>query len=429
MPPEPRDGSWRLFQERVEGYAARYAALWESIEAGPPPLGPAIPLCDKLKREARANGQFEEIKAHLRQFPRSREKREDWRGKLLNSAREIAGDSLGLPNAGLELLFTGPGLEATRQFVREAKAFDSRLNEESLLQAMRNLWVVHSIQLLLDKEVALSPATFAYSMLYPWTDNYLDDPKISSGMKVCFGKWLERRLCGFGAAAPDSHAEQVSRLVAFIEGVFPRSEFEEVYLSLRAIHHAQMASLGQQQAAGFLDERNLLQITLRKGGTSVLADAYLVAGQLSEAEADFMFGYGVLLQLMDDLQDLANDLANRHSTLFVRPAEAGGLLDASTARLWSFVRTVLESSSRFEAPRFQPIQALLQESCKLLLFQAVARNHRFYSTRFVTELESCSPFRFAFLRAREKSVAGECRQIISLLRRRGRIEAAFDLLA
>jgi hypothetical protein len=421
------NGAWQLFQWRVEGYTAKYAALWEAVEATTPRLGPDIPSSQKLERESRATREFERIKTRLRQIPRLREQREVWRQDLLNTARELAGSMLDLPNAGLKLLFTQEGMEATRRFVHDAKAFDSGMDDDSLLQALRNLWVIHSIQLLLDQEVSLSLAIFAYSMLYPWTDNYLDDPQIPSESKVEFGEWLEQRLCGSRVAPPGLHAAQVGRLVALIEEDFPRAEFEEVYLSLRAIHQAQTASLEQQVADDRLDEQKLLQITMSKGGTSVLADAWLVAGQLTEPEADFMFGYGILLQLLDDLQDVRSDLADGNATVFTRQA-ADGLLDELASRLWSFTQAVLWSSSRFEAPRFQPIKALIQENCKLLLLQAVAGNCGFYTTRFAAELETCSPWNFSFLRVRGAKLQSECKSIIALLRRERRIDSAFDLL-
>ncbi len=40
-----------------------------------------------------------------------------------------------------------------------------------------------------------------------------------------------------------------------IEQLYPRSEFPEVYLSLQAIHQAQMNSLDQQDRARTLDEQ------------------------------------------------------------------------------------------------------------------------------------------------------------------------------
>jgi len=188
-----------------------------------------------------------------------------------------------------------------------------------------------------------------------------------------------------------------------------------------------MASLEQHTAGDALSQDELLRTTFRKGGTSVLADAFLVMGTLTEAEAGFMFGFGVLLQLIDDLQDLQTDLANGHRTLFASPAD--DWLDEPTARLWSFTQTVLWSSGHFAAPKHQPIKALIQESCKLMILQAVARNHQRYRPAFAARLETYSPVRFSYLRAREHLLKDECNDIVSLLRRRGQFDSAFDMLA
>ena len=64
-----------------------------------------------------------------------------------------------------------------------------------------------------------------------------------------------------------------------------------------------MRSLDQQDAARTWDEQALLNFSIAKGGASVLTDACLVRGSLTDDEAKFMFAYGVVLQLMDDVQD------------------------------------------------------------------------------------------------------------------------------
>jgi hypothetical protein len=391
-----------------------------------PRLGPDIPLSGKLKREGQATRRMEEIESRLQHFPHCPQRRDAWRETLLQRTRELAGSCLGFPTGGLQLLFNRDGLEATRAFVRAAKSFDPDLKDESLFQALRNLWIVNTIQLLLDQPLSVSPAIFGYSMLYPWTDNYLDDPSLPAPSKLAFGEWLEQRLGGAAADPADAHAAQVSQLVALIEGCFPRAGFAEVYLSLQAIHHAQMASLRQQRSAHGMSGRELLRTTFQKGGASVLPDAYLAAGSLSEAEAEFMFGFGALLQLIDDLQDLQADLANGHSTLFAQPA--GGLLDGATTRLWSFAQAVLWSPGPFDAPKHRPVKELIQESCKLMVLQAVARNQRLYSPDFAAQLEAASPFRFCFMRDRETAAAREGDKMLSLLRRQRRLGSAFDLL-
>jgi hypothetical protein len=295
-------------------------------------------------------------------------------------------------------------LEATHQFLRQTKAFAPAITDRSLFQAARNVWIVQGLQLLMDAPIALSPAIFAYSMLYPWTDNYLDNAEVGREAKAAFGNWLALRLAGAKAPPLDAHAEEVGRLVGMIERAYPRPEFPEVYFSLQLIHQAQMRSLEQQDAARTWDEEALLNLSIAKGGTSVLADACLVRGWLTNDEAEFMVAYGALLQLMDDLQDLRDDLAGGHTTVFTRQA-ALGQLDHLTVRLWAFTRQVLWGFSGFASKRCCAFKRLVQDNLRLLLLQSFARNREFYSPRFVSVLEAVSPVRFAYLARQEKSLA------------------------
>lgn len=50
----------------------------------------------------------------------------------------------------------------------------------------------NALQLLFGKEVYYSKANFAYSMLYPYTDNYLDNTNIDKNDKILFNNWLEK---------------------------------------------------------------------------------------------------------------------------------------------------------------------------------------------------------------------------------------------
>jgi hypothetical protein len=346
---------------------------------------------------------------------------------LLHALRRIAGDYLEHDAEGLDRLFADEALEATRQFIREARTFAPGIADQSLFQALRNLWVVHSVQLFLRAPISLSPALFAYSMLYPWTDNCLDDPRLTRAAKIAFGDWLGLRLTGVKAPPRDLHAEQVGQLVGLIERLYPRPEFPDVYLSLQAIHQAQMSSLEQQDPSRTLDEQALLQLSIAKGGTSVLADAHLVRGSVSADEAEFMFSYGVVLQLMDDLQDLPDDLANGHMTIFTRQALLGSL-DGVTTQLWAFTQTVLWSFSPFAAAQPGSLKSLIQDNFRLLLLQTIARNRQFYTRDFVHALEASSPVRFCYLARQEKVLAGRYSQVSASIRQSRRIDSLFEML-
>jgi hypothetical protein len=425
--PSPTEAEQQVFDRRTDGCAAKCAAAWTETNARSSGFGATVDLAAKLEHEHRADGYVEQMEARLRRWPASPARRATWRQDLLDSVRRIAGEYLEGDAEGLDRLFTAEAMEATRQFVREARAFAPAITDKSLFQALRNLWVVHSVQLFLRTPIALSPALFAYSMLYPWTDNCLDDLRLARAAKIAFSDWLTLRLMGVKAAPRDLHSEQVCRLVGMIERLYPRAEFPEVYLSLQAIHQAQMKSLDQQDAARTWEEADLINLSIAKGGTSVLTDACLVRGRLTDDEAEFMFAYGVLLQLMDDLQDLRDDIANGHTTIFTRQTGLGPL-DAVTTRLWAFTRKVLWSFSRFGSAQPCSLKSLVQDNFRLLLLQSVARNQEFYTPDFVRALEACSPVRFCYLARQEKTLAGRYSQVLASIRQSRRIDSLFEML-
>jgi hypothetical protein len=425
--PRPDEAEQQAFDRRTEGYSVKCAVAWAEANDIPSGFGATVDLAAKLDREHRADRYVEEIEAKLRRCPASPARRATWRQDLLDAVRRIAGDYLEGAAEGLDQLFTAEGLEETRQFVRQARAFAPAITDQSLFQALRNLWVTHSVQLFLRAPITLSPALFAYSMLYPWTDNCLDDLRLEPAAKLAFGDWLALRLSGAKAPPRDRHAQQVGCLVGMIERLYPRAEYPEVYLSLQAIHHAQMRSLDQQDATRNWDEQALLSLSIAKGGASVLTDACLVRGSLTEGEAEFMFAYGVLLQLMDDLQDLRDDLANRHMTIFTRQTRVGPLDDVTT-RLWAFTQKVLWSFSRFASAQPCSLKSLIQDNLRLLLVQTVARNREFYTPGFVLRVEASSPVRFCYLAGQEKTLAGRYSQVLGSIRRSRRIDSLFEVL-
>jgi hypothetical protein len=169
-------------------------------------------------------------------------------------------------------------------------------------------------------------------------------------------------------------------MVGRVEEEYPRRRVGDVHESLLAIHDAQMRSL-RQQAGPALAADELLAISCEKGGASVLADLYLVCGEPREEEERFAFGYGVFLQLLDDLQDVEADLAAGHQTLFTRAA-ARGTLDSMTARLARFMADVLDASPLLADAAAADRKDLVRRNCTSLLVGAVAEQPRRFSRGF-----------------------------------------------
>ena len=187
-----------------------------------------------------------------------------------------------------------------------------------------------------------------------------------------------------------------------IESQWDRSRYPLVYESLLAIHSAQARSLALVSPGASPYELDVLGGTFEKGGTSVLADGYLVAGWLTTEQAALMFGYGAFTQLVDDLEDAQQDLREGRMTLFSQTANHWPL-DSVTNRVFHFGRLIFSDLSHFHSPATGPLKELMAVCLDPLLIDTIGRSGQFYSKEYLHEVEQHYPFRFAAMRKqREK---------------------------
>ncbi len=285
-----------------------------------------------------------------------------------------------------------------------AREFDDQISWEDVYQAGRNVMSMNFMQALLGLPVQMTPAIFAYSMLYPYTDNYLDDPAIGAETKKAFNQRFARQLQGQWVSPENAAEERIYQLVAMIEDQYPRPAYPRLHQSLLAIHQAQARSLGLVQPEASPYEIDVLGITFEKGGASVLADGYLVAGELSDDQADFMFGYGAFTQLMDDLEDIEADRKAGRLSLFSQTADHWPL-DALTTRTLHFGLQVLDRMDGITVPEAMPLKAFFLKSVAPLIFASAGQAGRYYTPAYLRQIEAYMPFRFAALKKQRRKLA------------------------
>jgi len=273
-----------------------------------------------------------------------------------------------------------------------------------IMQACRNAWTACGLQALLTGNMRVTPSIFAYSMLYPYSDNYMDDPAIAREAKLSFSERFRRRLAGDPVLPANEREAAIWRLVGLIESQYSRADTPQVFDSLLAIHRAQEESLRllrRGRPAGAVD---VLALSFAKGGSSVLADAYLAGGSVTGDQARFAFDWGVLLQLADDLQDVHGDRKRGLLTLFSQAAERGPL-DEPTNRTLQFAQKVMAQLDAFRAPGSEVLKELILSSSYSLLIRSAGEAGELYTKPYLARLESWSPFRFAFWRERRAQLA------------------------
>jgi hypothetical protein len=379
------------FTARHASIRDEFVALWAATPPEMPEIGPRIGFLRHRANARAAARLIDELAGDLEQRPGGAAERAALRERVRQRLHQFGEARLGWPDGYRRLLFGDAFYESAVAFTREARRFNPGFTLEQLGQALRNVWIGNSLQMLLDLPVRLRPGLSAYSMLYPVTDNWLDDPGIASDSKRSFNERFGQRLAGLPVCARGEPEAAAWRLVERIEEEFPRDDCPSVYASLLAIHGGQLRSLRQHDGVTMTDAE-LLSISVEKGGSSVSADLHLVAGQTTPAEERFTFGFGVFLQLLDDLQDVEADRAAAHETVFTRAARRGPL-DEAAGRLARFIDAVL-ADARFSGPAFADRIDLIRRNCRALLVSSVAEHPKRFSRSFRRRLARQWPVSF-----------------------------------
>lgn len=284
---------------------------------------------------------------------------------------------------------------AGEAFTRMAWDFDPAISDRDVFQGLRNQWVFNSIQEYLGYAIAVTPSSFAYSMLYPYTDNRIDRFGEVSADAQMFIAWLTHRL-HYGSGSSDNPTqEKVGALLDMIDGQYPRAAFPDVHAGLMAIHVAQEKSLSLQGEFPADGEAGLLSVTIEKGGSSVLADGLLVAGSLTMEMVEAMFVYGVILQYIDDLQDIYEDAAAGHSTVFTL-ALGKGRLEEHTNRLLNHLHWCLSKMQRRADASRATLCGLIGSSCAHLVLEALAEQRDAHDRRYLAAMEQYMPLRIEY---------------------------------
>jgi hypothetical protein len=229
----------------------------------------------------------------------------------------------------------------------------------------------------------------------------MDNPDFEMDGKKDFSERFEKRLLGESVNANNFIEECIFKLVGMIENQYPRVTYPQVYEALISIHNAQEKSLLQQKGRTSPYEKDVAGISFEKGGSSVLADGLLVNAMLDSEQEDFMFGYGVFLQLADDLQDIKEDYVNGHMTIFSQLANKWWL-DGLTNRLFHFLNSILYSDVHFSTPRAKDLKKLIEISCSFLIFEAIAKNKSLYTRKYINKIHQHCMFRFSYMKRFKK---------------------------
>ena len=383
-------------QRLAQTMRAAFLEIWQHADPNGGPAGRLYTRRDQAQNESRLSALVDTATSEVKRARSDRTRARAAQARILGAFRDFACPALGWDRS----LLDGPEADefagALRVFPVLARRFDAALTTPEIYQAARNAITFHCLQRLLGLPVRPTPSSLAYSLLYPYTDNYLDDTGPDVEAKKSFGERLARRLRGERVVPATTHERRVFQLVEMIEGEYERGEHPEVFHSLLAIHAAQQRSLALLHSAARLSPQDILEITVEKGGTSVLADGYLAGGSLTALQAECVYGLGVFLQLRDDLEDLVQDQARHQRTVFSSVPDRH-VLDEPTARTFAVGAAVVDRLDGFPSAVARHVRDVIRQSLCQTITDAAASYATRYSPGYQQLLETHSPVRLAFL--------------------------------
>src|SRR5271154_7094589 len=257
--------SWPWVQAQV----TQTIAVWNGSAAQPAQRGRHYSPNEQQKRERAYDRELRAVEHEAKRSPRTKARRIETQERITASFARFSATALDLEPKAVKLL-TDDFLPVGTKLAQWARRFDPALSMADITQACRNAWTACGLQPLLGDRIEITPSILGYSLLYPYSDNYLDRKDVSSEAKLHFSERFRGRLRGEVLPARDDREVALWALVGLIEGQYPRSRYPQVFECLLAIHRAQEESIAQLKSRGHRDDTEVLRISCAKGGSSVL---------------------------------------------------------------------------------------------------------------------------------------------------------------
>src|SRR5579863_3371719 len=195
---ERHNASW------VAAEVAHCTAVWHECGVHPADLEPLYSLRDHEAREVAYDAAHREVEWEARRLARNSADRATAEKRMIASFARFAQNALDLDQEQIGLL-TDDFLPAGIEFARRARQFDPEISREDTIQACRNAWTACGLQPLLGAPAQITPSILAYSLLYPYSDNYLDSPDVPNEAKLLFSERFRQRLQGYAAPSLNPH--------------------------------------------------------------------------------------------------------------------------------------------------------------------------------------------------------------------------------
>lgn len=286
-------------------------------------------------------------------------------------------------------------------FLNRAKAFDEMISAESLWQALRNYLIYAVISNLQGKPQNCHDAIVGYSLLYPYTDNYIDARRRTNADKNAYHDLIRSTLSGMDTNPVSDHERKTKQLLLLVLDHYASdvSKRQDAASLLLLMLQAQEKSMLQIHRFGTkkLAADEILRISSYKGGLSVLLDYMVSIGfdrsKVTEDEMYFYLAFGLVLQLADDLQDLEED-RKKHAQTLATICRGKKARERFANKLFHFAWDCISGFS----PRNPKLHRFILRNCQTMLLVSAAQNTKYFSKRYLEMLEPYLPVSLSYIK-------------------------------
>lgn len=366
---------------------------WLDSKDSFPTFVTAICHTTKIENELYIQTVSDDFRKQLNNFPRIPIGQKKWKQKTLNMFQNMLTTETiiyvhnFMNQQTLQLL-----QDDLMEFLQHVRSFAPELSIDGIGQAIRNYIVYAMFVELHHIDHSFNNACFGYSMLYPFTDNYIDSNEYSDIEKKQYNQIIRDKIQNKEVHPKSTHQQKTCELLQIIESDYSRETNPTIYTLLLMMLEAQENSLLQQSKNSILSANERLDISLYKGSISVLIDGYLVKKELTENDLLFYLEFGFFLQLADDLRDIKEDSIKGNQTIFTIDYQFEEQ-EKIVNKMLHFVHGIMYS--------YHPDNDLFKEfilsNCYQLIYSSVTESREFFSNDYLNNLEQYLPVTCSFL--------------------------------
>ena len=279
--------------------------------------------------------------------------------------------------------------EALKVF--KEKADKTLMNEKDVARAASCAWTMLFNQAIHGIPIRLTESIYGYSMLYPLTDDLMDNQTINIEDRKAFAKRFAR-LISHGDSKPENpQEEKIWYMFSLIEKEWDRKLYPTKYRFLLELLIAQKDSQLQFGIDGNPPPFDKVwEVTVRKGALSGLCGLALVKEIVTKEDAIYASSLGTISQYLNDLKGIDDDIKENQYTPFSLVYLSGkvGNLDGIT----DFVLRNIHESYVYNGDLIKSnTYKSLESIFAMKLTFGVAVNQEKFSSKFIAKIESISP--------------------------------------